>query len=123
MLFQDILTAWHLSLQKQPDGSTRNAREPQPFVTVACQLSFKSDDSAKGYTRERLPQTRELKIFVRLPDMPAGALFRRGDEIDVLRIYQNQQVARYRGTIGEPRVYAVGIPHYELSLDAYKQLS
>lgn len=123
ILFQDTITGYHLRTEKQTDGSTQNARETAPFVTgIKCQLSFNGDDNAGKETPQRLPQRRGLKAFVWLNDIPKDKKFKRGDFIQITRTNKGDPVAIYEGTIGEPRIYPRGIPHVEISLEAYKTI-
>lgn len=123
ILFQDTITGYHLKTERQADGSTQNTRESDPFVSgISCQLSFNGDDNAGKETAQRLPQRRGLKAFVWLFNIPEGQAFRRGDFIRITRTSNGDPVAIYEGTIGEPRIYPRGIPHVEISLDAYKYI-
>lgn len=114
ILFNDKITGWHMANVLDEDGSVRQRVAETPFVeNLACQISFESNDNATPKGRERIPQERNLKVFVLRQSIPGGAAFKRGDRIRAER----DGVGVYEGIIGELRIYTRGIAHVELSFE------
>lgn len=120
IIFRDRLTAYHKVQETQEDGSTQEERADAPFVhELPCQISHEDNDKGAPKTKERLPQARNMKIFVWLDRLPKGEMFKRGDYILFDRLDdEGNIITHHEGTIGEPRVYTRGIAHAELSLEA-----
>lgn len=120
IIFRDRLTAYHKEQETQEDGSTQEKRADTPFVNaIACQVSHEDNDKGTPKGRDRLPQARDMKVFVWLDRLPKGERFKRGDFISFDRLDDaGNVITHHEGTIGEPRVYTRGIAHAELSLEA-----
>lgn len=120
IIFRDRLTAYHKVQETQEDGSTQEKRADAPFVhELPCQISHEDNDKGAPKGRDRLPQARNMKIFVWLDRLPKGEMFKRGDYILFDRLDdEGNIITHHEGTIGEPRVYTRGIAHAELSLEA-----
>lgn len=121
ILFQDRITAWHKEqVTSEEDGTTQEKRATAPFVnSISCQISYSGNDKGAPKGRERLPQEREIKIFVSLDEIQDGEMFKRGDYIEARRTDKSgNTVTSHKGTIGEPRIYTRGIAHAEISLEA-----
>lgn len=115
VFFVDSLTAYHHSITVQSDGSKRNQRDAEPFLSdVRCQLSFSGDAQASPKGQATYPLQRSLKIFVNRIDLG----LRSGDWVIVKR----RGTVAYEGAIGEPTYYDRLIPHIELTIDAWKEV-
>lgn len=121
ILFQDRITAYHKEQTEDPDDATTQERIANtPFLkNEPCQISYSGNDKGSPKTRERLPQERELKVFVWFDGIPKGEMFRRGDFVRIERTSETgETISTHEGTIGDPRIYSRGIAHVELSLEA-----
>ena len=120
ILFNDIITAYHKETVTNEDGSTQERCADTPFIDkIPCQISYGGNDKGEPKGRDRLPQKRELKIFVWFDGIPRGEMFRRGDRVIFERLDEyGEPATHHEGIIGEPRVYTRGIAHVELSLEA-----
>lgn len=121
ILFQDKITGWHKEqVTNAEDGTTQEQRANAPFVeSISCQISYSGNDKGAPKSRERLPQEREIKIFVSMDEIQGGEMFKRGDYIEARRTDKSgNTVTSHKGIIGEPRVYTRGIAHVEISLEA-----
>ena len=120
IIFNDRITAYHKEKFECDDGSTQERRADKPFVyQIPCQISYESNDKGTPAGRDRRPQSRAMKVFVWLDNMPKGEMFKRGDDIIFERLNEDDEpVTHHEGTIGDPRVYTRGIAHVELSLEA-----
>lgn len=121
ILFRDKITGWHKEkCTNEEDGTTQEKLAEHPFITAAsCQISFSGNDKGEPKGRERLPQEREIKVFVWLDAIPKGEMFKRGDIVEFERKDdEGNTITHNKGTIGEPRIYTRGIAHVELSLEA-----
>lgn len=113
--FLDSITAYHSTLTAASDGSKRNIRDAEPFVSgMRCQMSFGGDDSASPKGQVTYPQQRPLKVFL----AGIGHGFRSGDWIIVHRT----GAVAYEGAIGEPRIYDRLLVHTELSIEAWREV-
>ncbi len=120
ILFNDRITAFHKEKVTNTDGSTTERKATAPFIqALPCQVSYGSDDKGSPKGRDRLPQSRDVKIFVWFQGIPKGQMFKRGDYIIFERLDEDGNTAtHHEGVIGEPKVYPRGIAHVELSLEA-----
>jgi hypothetical protein len=121
ILFRDIITAYHKEMViNEEDGTVQERRADVPFIDgIPCQISYAGDDRGAPKGRERLPQERQIKIFVWFDGIPKGQAFRRGDYVMFeRRDAEGGAATHHEGVIGEPRVYTRGIAHVELTLEA-----